>query len=125
MSGQPVLSDSSHLVLGFIFRTRMMATNPTEPSALTGPDVEEIMEVVFELEEFPSTLVTRKEKEKEKGSGKAPKAMRWATGKPRTSPRHARSPLASPLDQDAQEGALLTNLINWLPPFVFPCRPSM
>ena len=62
MSGQPASSNSSHPGLGFIFHARMTATNPAEPSAPTGPDVEEIMEGESELEEFPSTSVTRKGK---------------------------------------------------------------
>ena len=98
--------------MGFIFHARMTATNPTEPSASTGPDVEEIMEVESELEEFPSTPVIRKGKEKAQGSVKALKAARWATRKPMTSLRHAKSPSASPLHQISQEGALPANPIN-------------
>ena len=51
MYGQPTPSDSSHLGLGFIFCARMSTTNPSKPSASTGPDVEEVLEVDSELEE--------------------------------------------------------------------------
>ena len=62
MSDQPTPSDSSHLELGFLFCTRMMAMNPIEPSVPIKPEIENVIEISTEDEEFLSTPVIKKGK---------------------------------------------------------------
>ena len=123
MLDQPPLADSSHPELRFIFRARMKATNPAKPSTPITLEVEEVMEIGSEDEVVPSTPVTRKGKEQAQGSGKPPKSTKLASGKPRTSLRHAKSPRSMLQAHAVQEEAFPANPINWLPPFIHPRKP--
>ena len=99
MSNEPPPSESSHPESGFIFRARMTTTNLAEPLAPTAPKIVEVMEIGSEDEEVLSTSVTRKGKDKAQGSRKPLKAAKWATGNTKTSPRHTKSPRATPQTQ--------------------------
>lgn len=97
MSEQPTPSDSSNL--DFIFRSRMTAMNPVEPSepvASAEQGTEEVVEIESDAKEVFSTSVTMKGKEKVEGSRKPPKPAKWAGGKPHTSPRNVKSPRVMP-----------------------------
>ena len=82
---QPTPSDSSNLE--FIFRNRMMATNPAKASeSVTSmeQESEEVVEVELETEEVIHTPSQAKKKGKEKAQGSG-KPVKWVGVKPHTS----------------------------------------